>query len=57
LIFNQFYRIPRNDPWQYGGTGLRLTLVKKLSEMLGATIDVKSDRQKTAFCVKFPKPI
>ena len=55
LIFEQFYRIPNNDPWQHGGTGLGLALVKKLVEILDATIDVESDRTKTIFCVRFPK--
>ena len=54
LIFEQFYRIPNNDPWQYGGTGLGLTLVKKLVEILNGTINVQSDRSSTVFCVKFP---
>ena len=55
LIFNQFYRIPNNDPWQYGGTGLGLTLVKKLAQMLEASIDVESGNERTIFCVRFPK--
>ncbi|RMF22382.1 MAG: sensor histidine kinase, partial [Cyanobacteria bacterium J083] len=55
LIFNQFYRIPNNDPWQYGGTGLGLTLVKKLTEILNASISVASENQTTVFSLKFPK--
>ena len=55
LIFNQFYRIPNNDPWQYGGTGLGLTLVKKLAQILEASIDVESENDQTIFCVRFPK--
>ncbi len=54
LIFNQFYRIPNNDPWKHGGTGLGLTLVKKLVEMLEVSIDVKSENKQTTFCVRFP---
>lgn len=54
LIFDQFYRIPNNDPWQYGGTGLGLTLVKKLSEIIGGSITVTSDRHSTIFCLQFP---
>jgi signal transduction histidine kinase/DNA-binding response OmpR family regulator len=53
-IFEQFYRIPNNDPWQYGGTGLGLTLVKKMVEVLGALIEVKSQAGKTSFSVKLP---
>ena len=54
LIFNQFYRIPNNDPWKYGGTGLGLTLVKKLAQMLEVSIDISSENQQTTFCVGFP---
>jgi signal transduction histidine kinase len=52
-IFEQFYRIPNNDPWQYGGTGLGLTLVKKLAELLEAIIEVKSENRQTTFALKF----
>ena len=33
-IFDKFYRIPSNDPWKHGGTGLGLALVKKRVEHL-----------------------
>jgi signal transduction histidine kinase/DNA-binding response OmpR family regulator len=51
-IFDQFYRIPNNDPWQYGGTGLGLTLVKKMVEILAGTIEVISSNNSTHFSVK-----
>ncbi|MBV6625263.1 MAG: response regulator [Rivularia sp. (in: Bacteria)] len=54
LIFNQFYRIPNNDPWKYAGTGLGLALVKKLAEILQATIDVESKNEQVMFCIRFP---
>ena len=54
LIFNQFYRIPNNDPWKYGGTGLGLALVKKLVQLLQATVDVESRNQQVVFCIRFP---
>lgn len=53
LIFNQFYRIPNNDPWKYGGTGLGLTLVKKLAEILEVSLEVVSANQQTIFCLRF----
>jgi signal transduction histidine kinase len=53
-IFEQFYRIPNNDPWPYGGTGLGLTLVKKLAQLLDVEIAVKSDRDYTEFLALFP---
>lgn len=57
LIFDQFYRIPNHDPWKYGGTGLGLTLAKKMAFLLQATIDVKSENQQTIFCIRFPNKI
>ena len=53
-IFDKFYRIPNNDPWRYGGTGLGLALVKKLIERLGGTIQVKSSATQTTFIMKLP---
>ncbi len=54
-IFEKFYRIPSNDPWKYGGTGLGLALVKKLVGYLGATINVNSDHNATTFTVSVPQ--
>ena len=34
-IFDKFYRIPSNDPWKQGGTGLGLALVQKLTKTFG----------------------
>jgi signal transduction histidine kinase/DNA-binding response OmpR family regulator len=53
-IFTQFYRIPNNDPWQYGGTGLGLTLVQKLAESIDAFIEVESSHNLTSFVLKCP---
>lgn len=53
-IFNKFYRIPNNDPWKHGGTGLGLALVKKLIERLGGSIALEGTAQKTTFTVSFP---
>jgi signal transduction histidine kinase len=55
-IFNKFYRIPNNDPWKHGGTGLGLALVKKLVERLSATIEVSSKNGHTQFRVDLPLP-
>jgi hypothetical protein len=56
-IFTPFYRILGDEPCKYGGTGLGLTLVRKLVKHLGASIDVESAAGKTTFRIKFPKAI
>lgn len=53
-IFDKFYRIPNNDPWKHGGTGLGLALVKKLAEQLGCHIYVTSEDSQTSFMLSFP---
>jgi len=52
-IFEKFYRIPNHDPWQYGGTGIGLALVKKLVELLEGKITVSSHEQVTTFTLAF----
>jgi PAS domain S-box-containing protein len=53
-IFEPFYRIPHHDPWQNGGTGLGLTLVRKLVEYLQGKIEVTSTQGWTSFTVQLP---
>lgn len=53
-IFDKFYRIPNNDPWKYGGTGLGLALVKKLVEHLDGTIQATASFGWTNFTVELP---
>jgi signal transduction histidine kinase len=52
-IFDKFYRIPNNDPWKHGGTGLGLALTKKLTECLGGQIHVESGGGQTTFVLTF----
>ncbi len=52
-IFEQFYRIPGNNRTQQG-TGLGLSLVKKLVEQLNGQIQVTSTGGWTEFIVKLP---
>jgi PAS domain S-box-containing protein len=52
-IFDKFYRIPNNDPWKHGGTGLGLALTKKLTESLGGQIQVESGGGQTTFVLTF----
>ncbi|MGD1912681.1 MAG: PAS domain S-box protein [Rivularia sp. (in: cyanobacteria)] len=53
-IFDKFYRIPSNDPWKQGGTGLGLALVQKLTKHLGGTIEVESVSNRTCFSIQLP---
>ncbi|WP_445628551.1 response regulator [Nostoc sp. DSM 114167] len=53
-IFEPFYRIPESERWQESGTGLGLTLVKKLVEYLQGTIEVTSSQGWTTFTVQLP---
>ncbi len=52
-IFEKFYRVPKNDPWKHGGTGLGLALVKRLTERINATVEVESANNQTIFTVRF----
>ena len=53
-IFDKFHRIPSNDPWKHGGTGLGLALVKKLVDHLGARLQVGSSPEQTQFTLQLP---
>ncbi|QXE23932.1 two-component hybrid sensor and regulator [Richelia sinica FACHB-800] len=60
-IFEPFYQIypsnartEKNNPWEHQGTGLGLTLVKKMVEYLQGTIDVNSSQGWTNFTVQLP---
>ncbi len=53
-IFDRFYRIANGEHWKHDGTGLGLTLVKKLTEHLGGTIQVECGDGQTCFTVEIP---
>ncbi len=53
-MFEKFYRIPSNDPWKHGGTGLGLALVKRMVDHLGATIAVTHHDRVLQFTVSLP---
>ena len=53
-IFEQFYRLPNNDFWAMGGTGLGLNLVQNLARVLSASIQLDSQDKKTTFTLLIP---
>lgn len=53
-IFDKFYRIRQHDIWKLGGTGLGLTLVKKLIDRLGGDIYVQSSDNQVTFTIHLP---
>lgn len=53
-VFDKFYRVPNNDPWKHGGTGLGLSLVKKLAERLQGQITVQSGENHVQFTLTLP---
>jgi signal transduction histidine kinase len=56
-VFDPFYRIPSDNPWQHEGMGLGLALVKQLVTYLSGAIWVESIAQKACFIVEIPLPI
>ena len=56
-IFEKFYRIPSSDPWQQGGTGLGLALVKRLVNHLGGQIMVGTGDGQTHFTLELPQSL
>lgn len=53
-IFDKFYRIPTEDRWQQGGTGLGLALLKKMVEHIGGSVWAESGSGQTSFIVELP---
>jgi signal transduction histidine kinase/AmiR/NasT family two-component response regulator len=57
-IFDQYTQAGPDTTRKYGGTGLGLTITKRLVEMMGGSITVKSTPKKgTIFQVKLPLPL
>jgi len=55
FIFDAFHQSEGQSTRKYGGTGLGLTITKRLTEMLGGTIEVKSNQnQGSYFRLFFP---
>lgn len=53
-LFDKFYRVPGGDRQQRGGTGLGLTLVRRLVEQLQGQITVRSEQGWTRFTIVLP---
>ncbi len=57
-IFDKYTQAGPDTTRQYGGTGLGLTITKRLVEMMGGSITVKSTPKKgTLFQVRLPLPL
>jgi signal transduction histidine kinase len=56
-LFDQFYRVSGGDQWRQGGSGLGLTLIKKLVERLNGTVQVVGEEGWTHFYVHLPAEI
>jgi signal transduction histidine kinase/chemotaxis methyl-accepting protein methylase/chemotaxis response regulator CheB len=55
FIFDPFHQSEGQSTRKYGGTGLGLTITKRLTEMLGGTISVNSELKKgSCFTLFFP---
>ena len=53
-VFDKFYRIPNQDPWKHGGTGLGLALVKRMVRHLGGDLSLHTRPNRTQFCLDLP---
>ena len=56
-IFDKFYRVPKADPWNQGGTGLGLALAQRLVEHMQGNIHVESSQGRTMFTVTIPNQV
>ncbi len=57
VIFDSFTQADARTTRKYGGTGLGLTISKRLTELMGGTLTVKSIlKEGTTFCVRLALP-
>ena len=53
-IFDQFYRVEKSRAQTFGGVGLGLTIVRRIVELHGGSIEVKSSDGWTIFSITLP---
>ncbi|MGQ9838908.1 MAG: GAF domain-containing protein [Cyanobacteriota bacterium] len=53
-VFDKFYRVPKNDPWKHGGTGLGLALSQKVAKRLQGSLKAESEQNETRFILELP---
>jgi len=53
-IFDQFYRVEKSRSQAYGGSGLGLTIVKRIVELHGGEIEAASRDGWTTFTITLP---
>ncbi len=53
-IFKQFYRVEKSRSKKYGGTGLGLTIAKRIVELHGGSISLESEGQRTIARITLP---
>ncbi|NJK63478.1 MAG: PAS domain S-box protein [Synechococcaceae cyanobacterium SM2_3_1] len=56
-LFEKFFRVPHTDPYQQGGSGLGLALLRQAVEYLQGSIHVSSQDNQTRFQVDLPLSI
>jgi signal transduction histidine kinase len=58
VIFSPFWQVEQRATRQYGGTGLGLSVVRRLAQLLGGTVDVASELGAgSRFTVRIPREL